>query len=304
VHRRDWRLKAGVQKALSAAPRGHVLNYALQKRIGGLPLPAAQIDDAVRLGVTHLETVAALSPVPPGDASFFEFGAGWDLRMPLVFRALGVRRQIVVDIRPLLRPELVADLARRLHEVTDPPAGWDPAPPPPAGLLDRWLRDLGIDYRAPADARATGLAPRTIDVVTSSNTLEHIPPDDIVAIGREVSRVLAPQGLASFEVDYSDHYSHFDPSLSPWNFLGIPERRWAWLNSSLHYQNRLRHRDYRALLTQAHLSIVEERLRLPDDRHAAAATIRALPPVRPFADVPPDELAILGAYFVLRPAAG
>lgn len=297
-------MKAAVQKVLSAVPQGHHVNYQLQRRTGGLPISDRRLASSVELGAAHVAALEGTLPVPVADAQFFEFGAGWDLHMPLVLRALGVHDQVVVDIRRLLRPELVTDVARRLHDLEDPPPGWDPAPPPrgeDATTVLPWLRSAGVDYRAPADARATGLPSGSIHAVTSTNTLEHIPPDGILQICREVVRILDPHGAASFQVDYSDHYSHFDPTISPWNFLGISERRWRWVNSGLHHQNRLRHPAYRELLQEAGFTILDEQLLRAEDPDEAVRTVRSLPPVAPFDALDPEDLAILGACFLLAP---
>jgi hypothetical protein len=55
-----------------------------------------------------------------------------------------------------------------------------------------------------------------------------------------------------------DHYSYFDSSLSPYNFLTISDRRWSLVNSSLHYQNRLRRSDYLRLFEEAGFDVVRE----------------------------------------------
>jgi hypothetical protein len=300
--RRDWRLKAALQKVLSTVPYGQQINYRLQRQMGGLPISDATLERTAHLAASHLDRLSPMLSKPIAEASFFEFGAGWDLHVPLILRSLGVRHQTTVDIRRLLRPELVADVAQRLHGLSEIAAHWDPPSPPDGSAkeVDGWLRDHGIDYRAPADARATGLATGSIDAATSSNTLEHIPPEDIVRIGREVVRLLWPDGVASFHVDYSDHYCHFDPTISPWNFLGITERRWKWLNSDLHYQNRLRHSSYRDLLERAGFTIVSEELIRPEDPDAARATIRSLPPAPPFDKCDSEDLVVLGAKFLLR----
>src|SRR5262249_61748087 len=47
--------------------------------------------------------------VPVEEATFYEFGAGWDLAIPLGFTALGGPHQVLVDIRPVVRAALVND---------------------------------------------------------------------------------------------------------------------------------------------------------------------------------------------------
>src|SRR5439155_13415093 len=124
---------------------------------------------------------------------------------------------------------------------------------------------FGINYRAPGDARQTGLPARSLDCVTSSNTLEHIPRDDIRAILRECHRCLRDDGVMSFLIDYQDHYSYFDKKISGLNFLQYSDRTWMLYNPSLHYQNRLRHKDYLALFAETGWEVIEEH------RHPIAA---------------------------------
>lgn len=80
--------------------------------------------------------------------------------------------------------------------------------------------------------------------------MEHIPEKDLENILIESKRLLKKEGLVSFRIDYQDHYSYFDKSISAYNFLKYSERTWRLFNPSSHYQNRLRHRDYCDLLTK------------------------------------------------------
>jgi 2-polyprenyl-3-methyl-5-hydroxy-6-metoxy-1,4-benzoquinol methylase len=130
-----------------------------------------------------------------------------------------------------------------------------------AQLLD-WF---GIDYRAPVDARDTGLPAGSFDLITSTFTLEHIPAPDIAEILRESARLLAPGGVLSSSVDLQDHYSFADPRISVYNFLRFSERSWRLINSPLHYQNRLRAKDQIALHEQAGLRLVDIVPREPDE---------------------------------------
>src|SRR5438067_829197 len=99
----------------------------------------------------------------------------------------------------------------------------------------------------------------SVDCITSTNTLEHIPPDDLAAILRECYRILAPSGLVSLDIDYQDHYSFFDPRITAYNFLRYSARTWSFFSPSLHYQNRLRHPDYLELVKAAGFKIIEEK---------------------------------------------
>ena len=69
------------------------------------------------------------------------------------------------------------------------------------------------------DARASGLHAGCVDIITSTNTLEHIPPGEIAAILRECARLLREGGLMSSSIDLQDHYHWFDKNISVYNFL-------------------------------------------------------------------------------------
>jgi len=255
-----WRTKAGAQRVFSMVPGGHRVNYAFQRRVfGNLPMSDPKLDEVIALGRHHVDVLRAHGTAPIEEARFYEFGAGWDLNMPLILASLGVTRQLVVDIRPLVRADLVFEIARRLSARAATEGFTSPLDASAGdGDLSAFLAAHGIEYRAPCDARATGLPDGSIDYATSTNTLEHIPPDDLLAILTESRRLLAPGGVLSFQIDYQDHYSYFDRRLTAYNFLRFPRRRWRLYNSALHFQSRLRHRDYVDLFHQAGLEIRQE----------------------------------------------
>ena len=96
-------------------------------------------------------------------------------------------------------------------------------------LRSRWERALlfietlsnnyGIDYRAPFDARNSGLESGSIDCITSTKVLSHIPEHDLGLIIGECNRLLRADGLAAFVIDYRDQYSYSDRTIGPYNFL-------------------------------------------------------------------------------------
>lgn len=213
-----WKIKAAVQRVLSVVPLGERANYVLQRRLGGLPISNAELNAARTTVRGHIAAYERHGTRALADASFFEFGAGFDLHMPLIFWTLGVTRQTVVDIVPRARPALVHDAADRLR-ADESAASPRLTPKGDVGLIE-YLLEHGITYRAPADARATGLDASSVDCVTSTSTLEHIPVDDIIRIVGECRRIIRPDGVMSSFIDYQDHYSY----LRPFRFrLQLPE---------------------------------------------------------------------------------
>ena len=240
-----WVAKAALQRGLGLLPQGERLNYLFQRHVarslpGGEPVVRRKLARARQ----HLEAFGR----PAESAVFYEFGAGWDLAIPLSFSALGVGKQVVVDIRPSARVELVNETIALLERELGSLGG---------SVLSLAELDerFGIAYLAPRDARATGLDAESIDFVTSTDVCEHIPEDDLAQIFRECRRLLRPGGAISCRIDLQDHYAYFDRGISRYHFLRFSDRAWGLVNSPLHFQNRLREPDYRRLVEGAGLEI-------------------------------------------------
>jgi hypothetical protein len=302
-----WVAKALIQQLLSRLPRGERLNYVLQRRVVHT-LPAGET--AFRLKVArafqHFEAFLEFGPRRPvAEAVFYEFGAGWDLAVQLTYWALGVERQTVIDIRPILRLELVDDTIakfERLRGALEEEAGRELRPLGAAGL--RGLEDLqerfGIVYLAPRDARDTGLPAASLDFVSSTDTAEHIPELDLGQILAECRRLLRPDGVLSYRADLEDHYSRVDGGVSRYNFLRFSDHAWTLFNPSLHFQSRLRYPDYVRLTREAGFEIVSERLSRPSAEDLAL--LRGLNVAERFRDYAPEELGVRGVTIVARPA--
>ena len=111
-----WLAKALLQKTLSALPQAERANYLLQRHVTrSLPGAEAGFRRRFERATRHVEAYAVHgSDRPLGEVVFYEFGAGWDLAVPLSFWTLGVERQVLVDLRPNVRAELVATSIERL----------------------------------------------------------------------------------------------------------------------------------------------------------------------------------------------
>jgi SAM-dependent methyltransferase len=286
-----WLAKAALQRGLGALPQGEQLNYVFQRRVlRSLPAGDQALRQKLARARQHVEAYREHGPGPPlGDACFYEFGAGWDLAIPLAYAKLGVGRQVLVDIRPSARVELVNDSIASFELGA------------PVGSLDELEGRFGIRYLAPCDARDTGLAEGSVDFVSSTDTCEHIPGDDLALIFRECHRLLRPGGAFSCRIDLQDHYAYFDRSLSRYNFLRFSDRTWSVVNSPLHHQNRLRSPDYLQLIRDAGFVLVVERPSGPSDE--GRAELRSLPLAERFRGYSEDDLGVTVLSFVaVRPA--
>lgn len=303
-----WLAKAALQKGLSALPRAEDANYLFQRHLThSLPAREARLRRQFRRARGHARAYAKHAPGRAlGEARLYEFGAGWDLALPLCLWCLGVDRQVLVDVRPNLRPELVSVTLERLHRLRPwlerkadgPLRDAGTAPVSSDGQLEH---RFGIVYLAPCDSRATGLAPGSVDFVSSTNTLEHVPAEDVTPILAECQRLLDAEGVISCRIDLRDHYSYFDRSISPYNFLRYSAPAWRLANSSLMHQNRLRYPDYLAAFEEAGFELLNVRVGRPRPRQLECLErLRVAPEFRERYSL--EELAAPSLGVVARPA--
>lgn len=294
----DWRIKALIQKAISALPRSAEANYLLQRYVARtVPISAGRLRVALQTARDHIARYEEFGNVALADAMFYEFGSGWDLHLPVAFFASGVRKQITIDVRRHARVADIRDVIERLPGLLDEVAQAQLAsvPIPATDDLDAFLEAFGIEYRAPADARATGLSGESVDCVTSTSVLEHVPAHDIEAILTECWRILRPGGVCSFIIDLDDHFSRYDKSIPANNFLRYAPRRWSLFNPGVAYQNRLRYPDYRDLFDRSDFEVVF-------DFHRASGFKRLAPQElhEDFRHYSAADIAVSYAHVVLR----
>jgi len=114
----------------------------------------------------------------------------------------------------------------------------------------------------------------------------------------ECRRLLKRGGVPQPRVGLEDHYSHFDRSLSDFNFLKFGDRSWRLPNPSLQYQSRLRYPDYLRLLRESGFELLRERTSRVSD--AELERLRGLKLAQRFRGYSPDELAVKGLVFFAR----
>jgi SAM-dependent methyltransferase len=241
-------------------------------------------------------------------ASFYEFGAGWDLTVPLAYYAFGIERQTIVDIRSNVHFDLINDSISRFakhNAKLESMTGHSLRPIDPlSGLGVKELEEcLGITYLAPVDARNTGLSSESFDFISNTSTLEHIPEADLPILFAECRRLLRVDGVMGCAVDLRDHFCDADSRISPYHFLRYSTGAWARINSSLHFQNRLRYPDYLKLAAVSGLELVSHNTREPTPDDLAILRAMTLPSAFQMR-YSLEEIGVKSLYMVLRRAEG
>ena len=255
-----WIAKALTKKVLSHVPGGDEIDYFLQRSLTkSLPQNDASFLHHAEIATRHVNSFREHNAMSLDQVRCLEFGAGWDLVSPLVFYALGIRKQTLIDISLKVHLDLVNHTLHQCHRLFEklalraPRADFSQLPVRLNSLTD--LSGLGINHIV-GDLR-TIECPRELDMITSISTLELIPASDIPSIMQRCYELLRPRGLLVSTIDTADHYARFDRSITHINFLKYSPGVWSVFNSPLYYQNRLRVSDHLRIMEQAGFSILQ-----------------------------------------------
>jgi hypothetical protein len=307
---KKWIVKVIIQKTISYAPYSNRINYLFQKYVTkSIFLSDDLFWDRLGHARDHLISFSKFSTkAVPG--STLEMGTGWYPIVPIAFFLAGVDKIYSVDISFLTSPERIKTVLRKFVEINE------------SGLLSSFiacipdrmaqlrnllleidnlsmnevLSKLHISYLI-EDARKLSLPDDSIDFINSNNTFEHISPDILIPIMEQLKRVVnKTSGVMSHFIDLSDHYSHFDSSISPYNFLKFSEKQWRWINNPLQYQNRLRVYDYKKINNDLEIGIAEETL-----DSGSLSELRSVKLADKFRNHPECETAVVRCHFISIP---
>ncbi len=268
-YKMNWRQKSDIQNVIAKLPLGisYAAYYFVQRNWGGLrninPI------NGLTAGIKVVQYIRQQGHLLEAK-TFLEIGTGRRLNLPIVLWLCGASKIITVDLNPYLKSELVfEDIAyirnnqqeiKALFAEESQTAAWKERFARLLGTennLQRLLAVMDIRYLAPADASCLALESENVDYHVSLDTLEHIPPETIGRIFKEGRRVLKQKGLFVHGIDFSDHFSHSDNSISGVNFLQFTENEWRKLAGNRYmYQNRLRIDDMADLFQKANLDIL------------------------------------------------
>lgn len=311
----NWKIKAVIQNTIAKLPTqlSYNLYYYIQRKLGGLK--NLNLTDHFIAAVKTWQLIEEQGKNPIGK-NFFEVGTGRAPLLPIAYYLMGANQTITVDLNPYIKKEIVFEYLQYLKQHQN-------------DIIqifgqrlnqDRFkkllqfidghkfsLHDLlslcSIQYWAPSDAGRTQIADLSIDFHTSNNVFEHIDEVNLKRILTEGIRILKSNSLFVHYIDYSDHFSHSDSSISAINFLQYNDTEWSrYADNRYMYMNRLRHDDFVRLFKDQSLQILKEEP-IVDQRSVEILKSDSLPIDSRFKDKSPQILAITGSWFVGQKSA-
>jgi ubiquinone/menaquinone biosynthesis C-methylase UbiE len=304
---KKWKQKALVQKTISYLPYSKEINFIFQKHVTkGVHLTDEYFYDRLGHARDHLRSYQRCTARPVHQSSL-EIGTGWYPIVPVGFFLAGAEKIYSVDIHFLTSKERVLNTLHKFIECFNSKQlinYLDYLPEKIAIVkeiikdydnlsLDSMLGKLNIIYLI-EDARKLSLPDNSIDLINSNNTFEHIYPEILIPILKDFKRVVKKDhGIMSHFIDMSDHFAHFDKSITIYNFLQFTDRQWKWIDNSIQPQSRLRIYDYHRIFCDLEIPVTSKLCR--EGEPEALKSIRL---AEKYLQHPPEETAISHCHIV------
>ncbi|HEY1125174.1 MAG TPA: methyltransferase domain-containing protein [Sphingobium sp.] len=135
-------------------------------------------------------------------------------------------------------------------------------------LLDRILactsfddvyKLLGFNYIIDPTGSLKAVPDGSIDLVISSDVMEHVPRGSIATLIQDFRRVLKPGARVAQQIVEKDHLTIYAPAAHPKAYLRYDERTWRrWFENDVQYVNRLQHSDFLRAFREAGMIVVDE----------------------------------------------
>ena len=302
-----WILKAIVQKAISFLPFSSKVNFLFQKYITrGVHLTDHYFEDKLRHAREHIDGYYKITDISL--KSSLELGTGWYPVVPVALFLSGADQIHTVDISRLLTKRNVIATIQKFLDYHSKGRLRDILEVNPLRLamlmdiekyaqeqsLNQLLHSLNIYYLI-QDARKLDLEPNSIDLIHSNNTLEHIYPNILENILKEFKRVSNRRGVMSHFIDMSDHFAHYDRSISIYNFLKFSEQQWRLIDNSVQPQNRWRITHYKSLYENLGIEITHE-----EKREGNPELLNHIGVAPSFAQLDRNELAVTHCHLISK----
>jgi hypothetical protein len=261
----NWLVKVAAFHLMSRVPNGAAIYRYCQERLTRSLVPTRErVMGKVEVGMQYWDWLrSARVPMESLQKPFLDFGAGWHPTIPLLFYSLGVERQHLCDVSPILNGELIAQTVETVRSILTNPK-WPrrselrrlPEPYSSSDLAwTDYLKKMGVTYHAPYPGIFEQVA-GSVEIATSTQVLLYVPRAILLECFRGVHLALNKDGKFLATIHLWDLHATRENGLSQYNHLRYSPEVWEkWINSSLMSYNRLKAADYRQLLEEAGFQI-------------------------------------------------
>lgn len=152
---------------------------------------------------------------------------------------------------------------------------------------------LGFRYMIGVENAYSAVRDGELDVIFSSDVLEHIPASAIPQMCREHFRMLKPGGVSSHQVVPSDHLTIYDDQVNSKNYLRYDDAVWRlFFANDVQYVNRIQMSEWAHLLEEAGFEV--------ECRPTACVDVSSLRIANRFKQLPPSDLGVTVFHVMAR----
>lgn len=125
--------------------------------------------------------------------------------------------------------------------------------------FDEVYRELGWRYIVEPDGSLAAVGDSTIDLVYSSDVMEHIPEQALEGLADDLRRILKPGAHVTQQIVVADHLTIYDRAVHPKKYLAFDEGQWRrWFVNDVQYMNRWQHSDFVRLYRDKGFRVVDQ----------------------------------------------
>lgn len=305
-----WIAKAALQKCISFLPYKHKINYFFQKHVTkGVILTDDLFETKLLHCNQHISEYRKFNNKLSGFATL-ELGTGWHPIVPIGMYLNNASYIYSADIKLLVTDKSMRETIKKfiqyhnsskliqilptyniqkikiLQKIID--LNYD---------LDRTLREVNMKIIIGNIYKSEHITLNQIDLIHSNNTLEHIQVDQLKKILIFFRKVISIDGIMSHFIDLSDHFSHMDKNVTPFNFLKFSDNVWHLIDNNIQPQNRLRISEYRKLIEETKWKILDEQV-----IRGAKKDLENIKISNKFKAEPVENLLVTHALIISKPA--
>jgi Methyltransferase domain len=248
----------------------------------------------------------------PRGGQVVDVGTGWFHCVPFLLYLAGEYTIHLFDVQDKARLAYIHNYVRALlrHlDTTAPMLNIDPraarAKLEPLLRLESRSEIYQMCNFVPHITRATHqpfLTPASVDFMTSTCVLNHIPPQVLARELRALAVMLKPEGYMYHSIGHADHWAFHSPAVNMFNYYRYSDTYYRrFFETDLEYHNRFVKPEWCALFQASGLSVVSWESQVTEQSRRAIAGLDHIDPR--FASVPRAELAAVKSFVLLQRAS-